>query len=104
MAINKRIRDFIRTPFPRIPTFYTLPKVHKPGKLTGRPIVSGSGSLKESASTLVDRTLKPRVEVLPSFVKDTLHFLKIVDGLTVPPGSILVMVDIECLYNSIPHT
>lgn len=48
-TIDKRIRDYIKTPFPKILTFYTLPKIHKTGKFTGRPIISGSGSLAESA-------------------------------------------------------
>lgn len=34
---------------------------------------------------------------------DTLSFLQFVDVLSAPPGSYLVTIHIECLYNSIPH-
>lgn len=102
--INKNNWKFIRTPLPRLSTFYCLPKVHKPGPdLKGRPIISGSGNLTEGASKFVDCVLRPHVETMFSYVKDTPSFLKFMDGLTAPVGSILVTIDIECLYNSIPH-
>lgn len=70
--INKTIWQFIRNPNPIIPTFYTLPKIYKDGPLRGRPIISGSNNITEGASTLIDRVLKPHVEALFSFVKDTM--------------------------------
>lgn len=87
--ISKTIWEFIRTPSPRIPTFYCLPKIHKPGYLRGRPIVSGSGSLTEGVSKFLDRILRPHVETLFSYTKDPLSLLQFLDGLAVPPGSIL---------------
>lgn len=63
-VINKTLWECIRTPHPRIPTFYTLPKVHKPGNLKGRQIVSVKLPEPETASTLFNRTLKPHVESL----------------------------------------
>lgn len=102
--IDKTLWKFIRTPCPRLSTFYCLLKLHKPVPvLKGRPIVSGCGNLTESASKFVDRMLRSHVESLFSYVQDTLSFLKFMDSLTAPPGSILVTIDIECLYNSIPH-
>lgn len=59
--ISKTIWEFICTPAPRLPTSYCLPKVHKPGYLRGRPIVSGPGSLTEAASRFLDRILRPHV-------------------------------------------
>ena len=40
----------------------------------GRPIVSGCGSLTENFSAYVDSRLKPHMEFLPLYVKDTSDF------------------------------
>lgn len=32
-----------------------------------------------------------------------MSFLQTIVGLSLPPGAFLVTIDIECLYNSIPH-
>lgn len=102
--IDTMIWKFIRTPHPRISNFYSLPKLHKEGpELKGRPIISGTGNLTEIARKLVDRSLKPHVETLFSFVRDTLSFLQAMDGITTSRHSHLVTIDVECLYNSIPH-
>lgn len=101
--ISKTIWEFIRTPAPRTPTFYCLPKIHKEGYLRGRPIISGSGSLTEGASRYIDCILRPHVEALFSYTKNNLSLLKFLEDPTVPPGSILASIDVECLYNSTPH-
>ena len=65
----------------RIPMFYVLPKIHKhfdsklPLGYPGRPIVSGCGSLTENISAYLDSILKPHMESLPSFVKDSSDFV-----------------------------
>lgn len=87
------------------PKLYALPKVqknlhHPPGRL----IISGCGSLTENVSKLIDKYLYPHVKSLSSYVKDTIELFKITDGLQIPQGSWLVAIDIEALYNSIPHT
>lgn len=74
--INSKIWEHLRTPFPCTPTLYSLPKTHKDtSELTGRPIVSGNGSLTENGSKYVDTFLRPHVETLFSYVKDTIAFL-----------------------------
>lgn len=89
-TISKNIWAFLRTPHPRLSTFCCLPKVHKPGAtLRGRPIVSGSGNLTEHASTFIDKILKPHVESLFSFIRDTMSFLKFTDGISAPPAPFL---------------
>lgn len=55
--ISKQLWEYMRTPFPRLPTFYCLPKSHKTVYLRGRPIVSGPGCLTEGASVFLDRLL-----------------------------------------------
>lgn len=102
--ITKALWEFIRNNFPRTPVFYALPKVHKNTiNPPGRPIISSVGAISENASKLVDEVLKPFVSFLPSFVRDTLHFLQIIDKLKNPEHALLVTIDVESLYSSIPH-
>lgn len=64
--------DFIRTTFPKIPTFYSLPKLHKSmDNPSGKPIVSGNGCLTENLSTFIDAHLRPFVTQIPSYIRDT---------------------------------
>lgn len=84
--------------------FYALPKLHK--KVyppPGRPIVSGIRGPTERIGTFVDDALRPHVTSLPSYLRDTLQLLQNLDDLSVPPETILVTLDIEALYSSIPH-
>lgn len=103
-VIDKDNYEFLQNKYPRTPTFYTLPKIHKhPTHPPGRPIVSGIGSLTEQASRYVDSVLTPHVRSLPSFIQDTSDLLKHIDDIITPPEALLVAIDIEALYSSIPH-
>ena len=52
----------------------------------------------------VDYHLRPYVEPLPSYLRDTTHFLTRVQGLdTLPLGTLLVTLDVKSLYTNIPH-
>lgn len=54
-VIDKEIFEALKTPFPRIPSFYSLPKTHKSiVKPPARPIISGVGTKTEKGSRLVD--------------------------------------------------
>lgn len=102
--INRDTLDFLIPKFPRTPNFYVLPKTHKnvhapPGRL----IASGIGSLTNNASKFVDAFLMPHVSWLPSFIRDTTDLLKHIEGIQVPPYALLMAIDIEALYWSIPH-
>ncbi|XP_040178452.1 uncharacterized protein LOC120911183 [Rana temporaria] len=104
-VINQDTWEFIRIKYPKIPTFYCLPKVHKDiVNPPGRPIVSGNGALTENLSMWVDSHLKPFVLHLPSYIKDTIHLLQKVQHFKVSPGALLVAIDVEALYSSIPHS
>ena len=97
--------DFLSVQHPRIPVFYTIPKVHKnPAHPPGRPIVSGIGSLTSNISTFVDFFIRPIAEELPSFVKDTGHLITLLESLApLPADCILVTFDVEALYTNVPH-
>ena len=88
----------------KTPTFYMLPKIHKEG-CPGRPIISGCQSPTVALSQYLDFYLKPIVKEIPSFIKDTNHFLQTVFTLRdqIIPGSILVTMDVKSLYTNIPQ-
>ena len=55
-------------------------------------------------SQFVDSHLNPLVPKLPSYIKVTPQFLKKLDDLKeLPPGSLLVTLDVSSLYTNIPH-
>lgn len=86
------------------PTFYTLPKTHKNlSQPPRRPIVYGIGSLTDNASKFVDSFLHPHVSCLPSYICDTIDFLRHIEGIQVPCDSLLMAINVESLYSSIPH-
>ena len=64
---------------PRTPIFYLLPKIHKPkidDITSGRPMVSGCGSPTEKLSQFLDYYLKPIVQTIQSYIRDSKHFLQ----------------------------
>ena len=84
--------------------FYILPKIHKPGN-PGRPIVSSCGAPTEGISHFVDYHLAPLVKNVPSYIKDTTDFLNKLQTISnVPPGTLLVTLDVKSLYTNIPHS
>ena len=103
--IDRNCHRFL-SPSPRvkIPTFYMLPKIHKQN-CPGRPIIAGCSSPTRALSKYLDHYLKPIVKKIPSYIKDTNHFLQIVLGPDVNfrKGDLLVTMDVKSLYTNIPQ-
>ena len=68
-----------------------------------RPIVSSCNSITETISQFVDQWLQPHVKNLPSYLKDTTEFLKLIETTKLPPECILASIDVSSLYTNIPH-
>ena len=87
------------------PTFYMLPKIHKPDN-PGRPIVSACSCPTEHISAFLDSIFNPLVSTLPSFLKDTNHALSVFSSIELLPDSTyrLFLLDVCSLYTSIPHS
>lgn len=68
-----------------------------------RPIVSSCNSITEPMSQFVDRWLQPRIKHLPSYLKDSTEFLKLIEITKLPPNCVLASIDISSLYTNIPH-
>ncbi len=92
----------------RIPQFYGMPKVHKPG-VSMRPVISSVNSVAEIFSKWVDYKLKSTVtELLPTHIRDSDHLQQSLleafpDG--IPAGAQLFTVDAVGMYSNIdtPH-
>lgn len=104
--ITRDMVDFMKISNPTAGRFYILPKIHKVSN-PGRPIVSSNNTLTENISAFVDHFLKPLPKLLPSFIKDTTHFLQKVNSLRttshLPDKIILCTLDVTSLYTNIPH-
>ncbi|KAM4043753.1 uncharacterized protein ACNLHF_014024 [Anomaloglossus baeobatrachus] len=103
-TIPKKVMDGLFVKHPRTPTFYLLPKVHKDAtNPPGRPIVSGIGGICDPICKFVDFYLKPLVQDLPSYIRDTTDALAKMEGLHIEPDMWLVAADVESLYTCIAH-
>lgn len=103
--ISKPEYNFMKVDFPVTPVLYTLPKIHKAytDVPPGRPIVAAIGSLTENISAFVDHFLQPLVTSLPSYVKDSMDFIKLILSVQLSEQlCFLVTMDIESLYTNVP--
>ena len=102
--IDKATKEFLLPPKnTRTPLFYGLPKIHKSG-CPLRPIVSGCDGPTDHLSAYVTHFIQPLASNLPSHIKDTKHFLNLIEKLPpLPPNALLVTADVTSLYTNIPH-
>lgn len=109
--INAKQRKYLLGDFePRERRFYILPKIHKdPEKWTvpheippGRPIVSDCGSETYFTAEYLDYYLNPLSTKHPAYVKDTYHFIDIVNSLRIPSDFYFFSMDVDSLYTNIP--
>lgn len=105
--ISQTELKFLKNDHPTTPVMYALPKVHK--TLTnppGRPIVACSDSLMEPMSLYIDRILRPLVETLPSYLRDTGDFIEQLSQTHIDNAEhdiLLTTMDVVSLYTNIPH-
>ena len=103
--IDEKVFLYLTRENHRTPALYLLPKIHKSTRPpVGRPIVSGNRCATERISKFVDFFLKPFCPLLPSYVRDTTHFLHILNNVgALPPDTLLVTMDVTSLYTNIPN-
>ena len=88
---------------PRTSKIYFLPKIHKPNN-PGRPIVSACSCPTELISSYLDSLMRPIVENLPTFIKDTNHALQIFESFRFSSDTkFLFTMDVKSLYTVIPN-
>ena len=82
--------------------FYTLPKIHKKNN-PGMPIVNSIGSMMERLSEYVDENIKSLLKLVPSYIKDTTHFITLLKDINITELNLLVTIDISSLYTNSIH-
>ncbi|KAL8576769.1 hypothetical protein ACOMHN_067667 [Nucella lapillus] len=91
---------------PRESNFYLMPKIHK-ADTPGRPIVSACSCPTVLISNTLDKIFQPIVTNLPTYIKDTNHALRLLDGFSFQDGNnserFMFTMDIVSLYTNIPH-
>ena len=101
--ISETTKENLQTKNPKKSSFYLLPKIHEPNN-PGRPIVNSIGSVTEKISAFVDNHLRKFTPRIPSYVKDTTHFINITKNICLEPDDFLVTIDVSSLYTNIPDT
>ena len=102
--IDKKCAEYLVIDTPRTANFYLLPKIHK-GTIPppGRPIVSANDCPTERISQFVDHFIQPLIPNLKSYIKDSGHFLWLLENLQLPNNVILCTLDVTSLYTNIPN-
>ncbi len=90
----------------RTPQFYGIPKLHK--KYTRippiRPIVSHTNSLLSHTAIFIDHVLQPLAQCYPDYLHNSTTLIRQLEHLSVPDDAILLSIDVNSLYPSIPQT
>ena len=97
--IDETTKESLKTKNPKIPSFYLLPKIHKPNN-PQRPMVNSIGSVTEKISAFVDKHLRKFTSRIPSYVKDTTHFINITKNIHLKPDGLLVTIDVSSLFTN----
>ncbi|XP_075450781.1 uncharacterized protein LOC142491850 [Ascaphus truei] len=104
-VLNSRESTYLYNPFPTVPIFHHLPKIHKTLVCPpGRPIISSIGSLGDGLSRYVDYFLQTLVKTLPAYLRDSADLLQDIQRIQWLNGYTWVTLDVTSLYTIIDHT
>ena len=107
-ALHKNLPNFLlpSTNSTQPPNFYGIPKIHKQFKTLPpvRPIISHCNSLLSPSASFIDHVLQPLARSYPDYLHNSSILLQILTTLHVPDDALLVSIDVESLYPSIPQT
>ena len=108
-VVDEDTAEGLKVVNPNAGNIYMLPKIHKDPKSRNpppRPICNSKNTPTEKISQWVDEQLQPLVKELPSYLQDDSDFLRKINELNqqekLPPGTLLVTLDIKSLYTNIP--
>lgn len=102
--IQESTAAFLNNAYPKVPVMYVLPKIHKGGfPPVGRPIIAGCGSVLQPPAQCLEFFLHPFMEKMESYIKDTKHFIQLLEGMSVNEEWLLATFDVAALYTNIPH-
>jgi hypothetical protein len=80
---------------------YGLPKIHKPD-IPLRPIISSIGSPCFALAGYLLRILKPLAGKSNSYIKNSYHFVQLLNSVTPQVSDILVSFDVTSMFTNIP--
>ena len=105
---SKRLFEFLLSEpeHCRIPQFHGIPKIHKKFSQVPpiRPIVSQCSSPLSPTAKFIDHVLQPIAQSYPDYLHNSTSLQLILQNLHVPDDAILVTMDVNSLYPSIPQT
>ena len=81
--------------------FYVTHKKTTP--IPTRPIVSGCSGPNENIFRFLSFLLNPVVKRTKSYVRDSKHFVNMIESTPIRPNSLLVTMDVGSLYTNIPQ-
>ena len=104
--INSEIADWVVNSKAKPGKAFAMVKTHKAGNPL-RLITSCKGTAIENLSQFTEFYLKPLAQQLPSFIKDTTHFLNKIEQLNqkgpFPQGTLLVSWDVVSMFPNIDN-
>lgn len=105
-AITKKEKSYLCPSFNRIPTIYTVPKIHKnPERPPARPIVNGINSVTSLVGEYLDHFLQTSVTDTKAYLKDTTSFIRKIRNVSFSENAeiYLITADVASLYTIIQH-
>ena len=88
------------------PKFYGIPKIHKPFTYLPhmQPIVAQSNSPLLPTAKFIEHALQSLAQSYDDYIQNSTSLILRLQTMHIPSTSVLVTVDVESLYPSIPHT
>ena len=102
-ATDEETASLLRPKKSRTPKFYMLPTIHEED-MPGRPMVSSVSSPTEKIPAFVNEFLKPIAQELPSYIKNTTHFMQKIDEVgEISEDTYMVTIDVKSLHTNIDN-
>ena len=104
---NKRLFHYLQ-PKPseeETPKFYGIPKIHKKFERIPpiRPIIAQCSSMLTPIAKFIDHVLQPVSQSYLDYLQNSTSLIALLESLHIPDEAILVTIDVESLYPSIPQ-
>ena len=98
----KFLRSLLKECITAFPAFYLMPKAHKAGPLTSRPVSSCSGSYLYGLGVWVDDKLQKVVKTMQTYFKNSQELKEEITTMAIPDDCLLFTADAVSMYTNIP--
>ena len=100
-SLPTRVKQSLSPYYTKPPHLYGLPKIHKPD-IPLRPIISSIGSPCYALAGYLLKILRPFSGKSTSFIKNSYHFVQLLNSITPQATDILVSFDVINMFTNIP--